>query len=132
VKPENVDEHRAEKEQPQRYVSIGEQEQATHNLSEKDDDIEMRSENSSDELSRDALILGAWNKVQKTIQPEGDEDQAKENARDGDDVLHRLAPFVCTRDQSEAEFPSCIPLVVSAGRDGSAAGACLRKRARRR
>jgi hypothetical protein len=28
--------------------------------------------------------------VQKTIQAEDDEDQAKQDARDGDDVLHRF------------------------------------------
>jgi len=60
--------------------------------------------------------LGVGNQVQKTIQTEDDEDQAEENARDGDDVLHRLAPFVCICEQHEAEFPSCVRLVVSTGR----------------
>ena len=41
VKAKNVDEHRAKKEQPERDVSVGEHEQATDQLSQKDDDIEM-------------------------------------------------------------------------------------------
>ena len=78
MEAKNVDDHRAEKKQPQRDVSVCDQEQATDDLSQKYDGVEMRRENGSDELSRDAPKLVGRNKVQKTIQAENDEDQAKQ------------------------------------------------------
>jgi hypothetical protein len=48
-------------------ISVCEQEQAAEDLRQKDDDVEVGSENSSDELSRDALILRTRDEVQKAI-----------------------------------------------------------------
>ena len=41
MEAKNVDDHRAEKKQPQGDVSVCDQEQATDDLSQKDDGVEM-------------------------------------------------------------------------------------------
>jgi len=88
VDTENVENDGAQDRKRQRNVTICQKKQGGHNLQQEKHNIQPRYENRAQELTGNPGRRWHGNEVQKSVEPEGQEDKTKQITRDCRDSLH--------------------------------------------